>query len=72
MRSPAGHAQRALEPLELARHQSRLSFFLLCGFIATQGFLVPVMSLPVNWALWPNLPDLFGIFMVISVAISRR
>lgn len=49
----------------------RVSFFCLAGFVATQGYLIPIVALPsLNWALWPSLPDLFGIVLVIIVVLS--
>ena len=50
----------------------KLPFYCLVGFVATQGFLIPVMALPVNWAMWPSLPDIFGYSMFASVLLSRK
>jgi len=54
------------EPLPLGT-----AFLFLVGFIATQGYTIPVVSLPLNWALWPSLPDLFGLGLLFSVVLSR-
>lgn len=50
----------------------RWAFFCLVGFIATQGFLVPLFPLPVNWAIWPSLPDIFGIGLLLAVLVNRQ
>ncbi len=50
--------------------RSRLAFYCLVGFVATQGYLIPLVSLPLNWAVWPSLPDLFGIGLVLAVMLS--
>jgi hypothetical protein len=49
-----------------------IAFLCLVGFIATQGYLIPVVALPYNWAVWPSLPDIFGVGLVVSVFVSQR
>src|SRR3972149_3335438 len=63
-------ASRSVPPIwrkqSAAVAASTVPFLFLLGFVATQGYLIPVMALPVNWSLWPNLPDLFAFGMVLS------
>jgi O-antigen ligase len=47
-------------------------FLCLVGFISTQAFTIPVAVLPTNWALWPSLPDIFGLGLALSVALSTQ
>jgi hypothetical protein len=47
-------------------------FFCLVGFILTQAFTIPVAVLPTNWALWPSLPDIFGLGLVLAVLMSEQ
>jgi hypothetical protein len=49
-----------------------MDFFCLVGFIATQAFTIPVAVLPTNWALWPSLPDIFGLGLVLAVLTSEQ
>jgi len=48
----------------------RTGFVCLVGFVVTQAFTIPVAVLPTNWALWPSLPDIFGLGLVLSVLLS--
>ena len=52
-------------------HSGQLAFLCLAGFILTQAYAIPPISLPINWALWPSLPDIFGIGMLICVLVPR-
>lgn len=52
--------------------RSRWQFVFLVAFIATQGYLIPIIALPsVNWAIWPSFPDIFGVFLVLSVVFKK-
>lgn len=55
----------------LSLERSRLPFYCLAGFVATQGYLIPLISLPLNWAVWPSLPDIFGVGLVLTVLLFR-
>lgn len=72
--SPTGGEANAI-PARLEKRllsRTRFPFLCLLGFVATQGYLVPVVPLqPLNWAAWPSLPDLFGLAMVVSVFFKR-
>lgn len=52
------------------RRRDRFRFILFLGFLASQWFQVPVFSLPVNWALWPTLPDLFAAGILLSYLLG--
>jgi O-antigen ligase/polysaccharide polymerase Wzy-like membrane protein len=66
----ANHPKRVTK--EMSLEKSRWAFLFLLGFIATQGYLIPVVALPsLNWAIWPNLPDIFGIGLGLSVFFFR-
>jgi len=67
LRYEFSHAEACPQSLPLGT-----GFLCLVGFIATQAFTIPVAVLPTNWALWPSLPDIFGLGLVLSVALSRR
>jgi hypothetical protein len=58
-----------LPTLVRSREQGLLPFLCLAGFVATQGYLIPVTALPLNWAVWPSLPDLFGLGLVAGVTL---
>ena len=51
---------------------SAIPFLFLFGFVATQGYLVPMAALPVNWAVWPSLPDLCALGMLVCALAARR
>jgi hypothetical protein len=58
---------------ELPLVESRWAFRFLVGFVATQGYLIPVFDIPsLNWAVWPNLPDIFGIGIILSVFLFQN
>jgi len=51
----------------------RWAFRFLVGLIASQGFLIPVIAFTsLNWSVWPNLPDFFGVGLVLSVVFMRN
>jgi len=75
MRLSASPRSQGLRPPLPQRAQGpsvwgRFPFFCLVGFVATQGFLIPVMPLPINWAMWPSLPDIFGYGLFLAVVFS--
>jgi hypothetical protein len=62
--------RRSTHPAVVMR-DTRIAFRCLVGFVATQGFLIPVAAVPsLNWALWPSLPDLWGYALIAIVALS--
>lgn len=65
-------APAAMPTARVAGLRGRLPFLLLLGFIGSQGYLVPVTDLPgLNWAVWPSLPDVFGVGLLAVVLVSR-
>jgi hypothetical protein len=44
-----------------------IPFFIICGYILSQSFNIPLISFGPSWALWPNLADLTLILAVFSV-----
>lgn len=51
--------------------ETRWIFMLLCGYIASQAYTVPLVPIG-PWPVWPGLPDLlFGALMVAWVFMKR-
>jgi hypothetical protein len=76
---PLGRRTDSHVRLQFAQHYSKRSFArtrqafaFLVAFVATQGYLVPIMDIPqINWAVWPSLPDIFGACLIVSVVLTN-
>lgn len=62
---------RAEQPIQLRR--TRLAFFALCCYLASQAIGIPVIAFGPSWAVWPTLSDIaIGIMAVCAINGYRR
>lgn len=60
----------APSPTRLRR--TRTAFLMLCGYLLSQSFMIPLRAVGPSWALWPSLSDVFAGLMVLYYAANYR
>lgn len=45
---------------------SRLTFVLICGFLLSQAYTIPLLVIGPSWAIWPMLSDIFLCLLFIN------
>jgi hypothetical protein len=71
------HAQvgRAIRPLPAPEHvsardpavlASQWAFYSLCFYVLAQGYLIPLLRMGPSWGIWPSLPDVAVLVMVLA------
>jgi hypothetical protein len=57
----------------IAQKKDGLQFFVFICFLLSQGYVVPVLLVTSNWALWPSLVDIcFAVFIIITIFRARN
>lgn len=49
---------------------SRISFFGLCFYLASQWFQIPLVAVGPSWAVWPNFPDIGAGLLLLGLLME--
>jgi hypothetical protein len=52
--------------------RAQLSFYMLCFYLLSQAFMIPIKAVGPSWALWPRLADIAFAGMILSYLMGSR